>query len=300
MDSQAEDVVSNIFHEKCVSCHGPTKQKGDLRLDSQDAIFNSADEAFLQADNSLLMERITLPLDDDDHMPPQGKKQLSKNEIAFLSWWVTNGAVFDKSLAELKIPSNLHGILTEKTEENPLLPKEPVDPAPEAAIEQLRKLGVVILPVADNSNYLTASLVNTLPENMVEILTELIKTNAQLIWLSMDFQNLDESDWESLGQLTALRKLSLRETNFSDMQMSHLKSLPQLVYLNLSGTHVSDLSALENLPKLHTIYLYQTNANHATIQQLKTKLSQVDIDTGNYIVPVLASDTTEFTKADLK
>ncbi len=300
MDSPAEDVVSNIFQEKCVSCHGPNKQKGDLRLDSPDAMLTSADLALLHADNSLLIERITLPVDDDDHMPPQGKKQLSKDEIAFLSWWITNGAAFDKSLAELKLPSNLQGMLTEIMAENSLLPEEPVTPAPEAAIEQLRKLGVVILPVADHSNYLTASLVNTLPENTSKIMTELLKTNAKLIWLNMDFQNPENAGWESLGQMTALRKLSLRETNFTDEQMTLLKSLQNLVYLNLSGTQVSDLTPLENLPNLRTLYLYNSMTTPLGLEQLQAKFPDLTIDTGNYQVPALASDTTEFTKADLK
>jgi len=300
IDSPASDAVSDIFHEKCVGCHGPGKQKGDLRLDSRDNILKSADAALLQADNSLLLARIMLPADDDDHMPPQGKKQLSKNEIAFLSWWIANGADFDKSLAELKLPTKLHGILTEIIVENPLLPHESVMPAPPEAIEQLRKLDVVILPVAQNSNYLMASMANVQPEKRAEMMAELLKINAQLIWLNMDFQNLDDSEWERLGHLTALRKLSLKETNFSDKQMVHLKPLAALVNLNLGGTQVSDLSPLAYLPNLQALYLYNSSIAQQEIEQLKMKLPTLLVDTGNYVVPVLASDTTKFTKADLK
>jgi hypothetical protein len=300
MDSPVEDVVLNIFHEKCVSCHGTNKQKGDLQLDSHEAMLKTADASLLLAENSLLLERVMLPLDDEDHMPPQGKKQLSKTEIDFLSWWIMNGATVDKSLAELKLPSNLHGLLTELIVENPLLPQEPISPAPAAVIGRLQKLGVGLLPVAQNSNYLMANLVNTLPENASEIMTELSNIKAQLIWLNMDFQSLTESDWQSLGQLTALRKLSLKETNFNDEQMDYLKSLPQLVHLNLSGTQISDLSALENLPNLQALYLYNSKVATRGIEQLTMKLPLLKIDIGNYQVPVLASDTTEFTKTDLK
>ena len=33
-----EDLVAGIFQEKCISCHGPNKQKGQLRLDNPEMI----------------------------------------------------------------------------------------------------------------------------------------------------------------------------------------------------------------------------------------------------------------------
>ncbi len=300
MDSPAEDVLSNIFHKKCVSCHGPNKQKGDLRLDSRDAILNSADAALLQTDNSLLIERITLPVDDGDHMPPLGKKQLLREEIAFLEWWISNGAEFEKNLTELNLPADLHGFLTQTNLADPYIPVDQVNPAPATALEKLRSLNVLVLPISQNSNYLMADLLNVLPENLTGVMAELATIKFQLIWLNMDFQKLSESDWEHLRQLSALRKLSLRDTNFADDQMQILLPHSQLAYLNLGGTGVTDFSALEKLTNLQKLFLFNSKAAPAVIAQLKNKLPAIVIDTGNYIVPLLASDTTEFTKADLR
>lgn len=301
MESTAYDAVHNIFSEKCVSCHGPSKQKGDLRLDSPKAIRSSAEKSeLLASQHSLLMERIQLPTDDEDHMPPKGKKQLSKEEIAFLEWWISKGAAFETTLAELQLPVELHEILTPKTVVDPYIPVDPVNPAPAAALEKLRSLDVLVLPLAQNTNYLMVDLLNVLPENLPGVMAELASIKSQLIWLNMDFQKLSDSDWENLGQLTELRKLSLRETNLSDAKMPVLKSLTQLVYLNLSGTKVSELKTLENLLNLQTLYLYNSLPTPLGLEQLKTKSPAILIDTGNYQVSVLASDTTEFTKADLK
>jgi hypothetical protein len=41
---------------------------------------------------SLLVTRISLPLDDDDHMPPEGETQLSADDIALVVAWVERGA----------------------------------------------------------------------------------------------------------------------------------------------------------------------------------------------------------------
>ena len=56
--------IQPILQESCVKCHGPEKQKGDLRLDSKDAAFKGGKDGAVitagQADKSDLYRRITL------------------------------------------------------------------------------------------------------------------------------------------------------------------------------------------------------------------------------------------------
>jgi len=56
---------------------------------------------------SELMRRARLPLEDDDHMPPEGKPQPTSDELAVLAWWIDAGAAPDKSLAELNPPEDI-------------------------------------------------------------------------------------------------------------------------------------------------------------------------------------------------
>lgn len=102
------DAIVPVFQAKCESCHGPEKSKGGLRLDSFAAvqaggedgpILNPADPA-----QSELLRRILLPTDDDDHMPPDGKAQLTAAEIALLKWWVAVGAPATNSVEQLQTP----------------------------------------------------------------------------------------------------------------------------------------------------------------------------------------------------
>jgi mono/diheme cytochrome c family protein len=94
--------VRPILADTCFACHGPddAKRKANLRLDLRDAALKPAKSgatALVPGDlvKSELVQRITLPEDDDDHMPPaKGKRQLTRREIDLLKRWVADGASY--------------------------------------------------------------------------------------------------------------------------------------------------------------------------------------------------------------
>jgi uncharacterized membrane protein len=93
--------IMKIFKDKCYRCHGPEKQKGDYRLDIRSDALRGGDsetEAIIAGDalQSYLFELITLPSDDDDIMPPEGKGTLSAEEIMNIKHWIDNGAHYEK------------------------------------------------------------------------------------------------------------------------------------------------------------------------------------------------------------
>src|SRR5690554_522848 len=67
-----DHVILPIFEEKCVSCHSPNKLKGGLMLTDSLAVQQGGETGALYVagspENSLLMERVHLPLDDEKHM----------------------------------------------------------------------------------------------------------------------------------------------------------------------------------------------------------------------------------------
>jgi len=92
-----------ILADRCGSCHGPSKRKGRLRLDSHGAILAGGDSgpALVPGDPgaSLLVQRTALPLEHEDHMPPEGKPQPSSEELAAVVAWIVAGAP-DASVGE--------------------------------------------------------------------------------------------------------------------------------------------------------------------------------------------------------
>ncbi|MBA4190885.1 MAG: hypothetical protein C0467_23095 [Planctomycetaceae bacterium] len=104
----ADEPVNNEFFEKkvrpilvenCVSCHGPKKDKGGLRLDSKAGFTKGGDTgATVKAgdpDKSLLVQVVRYR--DDIKMPPKGK--LSDGDIAILTAWVKGGAPWPEDMA---------------------------------------------------------------------------------------------------------------------------------------------------------------------------------------------------------
>jgi hypothetical protein len=90
------DVVQPILQQHCVSCHGPEKQKAGLRLDSFADLQHGAENGPVlvpgKADDSPMIQRLLLPLDHEDHMPPEGRPQPTREEIGLLQWWINAGA----------------------------------------------------------------------------------------------------------------------------------------------------------------------------------------------------------------
>lgn len=104
-----EAVILPILQSRCVSCHGPEKQQGDLRLDSYDAMMaagESEKHSFVVANpaESESLVRIKLPIEHDDHMPPDKKPQLEPAELAVLEWWVLAGADAKLKLSDAPAP----------------------------------------------------------------------------------------------------------------------------------------------------------------------------------------------------
>jgi len=87
--------VRSIFAHKCYSCHGPTRMKGGLRLDTQEGIFSGGEHGVVVKAGapaaSELIRRVRLPRGHKDAMPTKGNG-LTPEEVEVLSYWIEKGA----------------------------------------------------------------------------------------------------------------------------------------------------------------------------------------------------------------
>ena len=108
-------VIQPILQQYCVSCHGPEKVKAKLRLDTLDALQRGSENGpVVQAGNaaaSRLVEVLSLPEEDDSHMPPSGKPQPSADDLALIRWWIDAGASATARVSELKVPVGIERLL---------------------------------------------------------------------------------------------------------------------------------------------------------------------------------------------
>jgi mono/diheme cytochrome c family protein/uncharacterized membrane protein len=305
-----EDIVQPLFQTKCYSCHGPQKQKGQLRMDNPQFILKGgkSGEVILagKADESELLKRLLLPDSDKKHMPPKQKPQLTDKEIMLLHWWVQEGADFTKKVKDIPQTDKIKPLLLAMQSNNKtpvkdtvLIPSTPVEQADQKAVQALKDRGVMVLPVAANSNYLAVSFVSS-PEVTEEELKSLAALQKQLVSLKIGNTNINDSALEMIGKCSQLIFLQLNNTKITDNGISFLSSLQNLRSLNIVGTAVSvkGLQALQKLKSLQSVYLYQSKVIAADWPGLAKMFPHTMLDTGGYSLQKLVTDTT-FLKADI-
>ncbi len=298
------DVVQPVLQTRCYNCHGPNKQKGKLRMDDSLHLMKGGKDGAVimtgQAEESEMIKRLLLPREDEHHMPPKQKPQLTDQQIALLHWWIEQGAPFNSKVKDLQQPEKIKPLLlslqsgAEKKAALSSVPAAPVEKADEKALLALKEKNVVVMPVAQNSNYLMANFVTAdrVADKDLELLLPIKK---QLVWLKLGYTGITDNALPIIGQCQNLTSLHLNNTRISDNGLPALRSLNHLQTLNLVGTQVSaaGLLPLQSLQQLQAIYVYQTNVAAKDWETLAKAFPKTAIDTGGYKLPHLASDTTE-------
>ena len=231
------DHVAPFLERKCNSCHGAKKQKGELRLDSQEAILSGGDTgpAILAGDldQSELFFRMTLDLDDEDRMPPEHKRQPTEAEFALIETWILAGAPFEESFP-------MGDGLALPTEESQL-EEDTLEPAAPEAIQNLRDHLIHVQTVSSATQELYVDF--AAPSETIgnrEVLKFLGPLHRHVAELSLARTKVSDKVMERLGDMPRIRRLDLRGTKVSDSGLSEFIENPTLQELILAQTQVSD------------------------------------------------------------
>jgi len=216
-----------------------------------------------------------------------------------LHLWISNNADAQKKVKDLTQTDKIKPLLTAlqtlvaTQKERTDIPVAQVGKAAEKIIDQLKERNIVVLPVAQNTNYLMANFVtdSVIDKADMELLLQL---KPQLIWLKLHNTNISDEMLASIAQLTNLTRLDLSNTFITDKGLPQLVTLTNLQYLNLVGTTISGaaITQLKGLSKLQTLYLFKTKFSTKDLATVKSVFPKTIIDTGGYNVPLLTSDTT--------
>lgn len=305
------DLIQPLFQNRCYNCHGSGKQKGKLRLDSPDFILKGGESGNTiikgEPGESELIERLLLPTDDEDHMPPKEKPQLTQNEIALLHWWISTGNDFTKKVKDLPQTDKIKPVLLALqagsfSEENKItdVPEAPVKKADDKIVARLHNAGVIVLPVAKSSNYLSVNFVTAVStaDSIMELLGSL---KEQLVWLKLSNPSIGDTAISHIASCKAITRLDLSNSRITDKGLSHLHSLQQLQYLNLVGTRVtaSGIMQLKELKNLKNIFLYKTGVGATDWSALQKAFPGTQLDSGKYVVPTFVTDTARLDESGL-
>ena len=279
------DLIQPILDAKCTKCHNASKTKGELLLINQETIEKGGESGplFVKGDpeESLMMQRIHLPLAEKKHMPPRGKEQLSDEEVEILEWWVQSEAPFDKKIAELAPDQEIRTVLEAYTKPKEVSPLPRISPARESVVAKLRAANFPVLQVAEESPYLEVRIPgrDSLTKNDLKQLNDIRK---QLVALDLSRSNLTDDMLSVVKGFPHLQKLFLSQTNITDEGLKYLQNLEFLEYLNLYNTAVTDegLEQLKGLSRLKNLYLWQTQASNEGAQSLMASLPELEVNLG--------------------
>jgi cytochrome c553 len=104
-DEQFEKVVRPLLVVKCVGCHGETKQKGDLRLDSLAAMLKGGESGPAVAPGKPEQSLIVTAVRHSEQLKMPPKEKLPAADVAALTEWVKAGAVWPDAKPVTPIPA---------------------------------------------------------------------------------------------------------------------------------------------------------------------------------------------------
>lgn len=287
------DLVNPILNNKCVSCHGPEKSKGGLRLDSKEGILAGGENGPVvrlhDLENSELISRVELPEYEEGHMPPEGKEPLSKSEIKLLKAWIEKGHPFDGTIGSLAFePSTIEPFIFRDAAG--LYPKDTLPVASEIQKDNIRKAGLYVESLSTDTSWLVVSALNK-PDFSVSDTLLLNPIIQNIVELDLSHTQIDDSVYSYLSKISNLTVLNLSHTAVTDNNIEQLAKLKYLKRLNLTFTSVSDslISKLEDLTGLNTVYLFGTAIIPDSI--LLPSGTNLNLEFGGYELPVLERDS---------
>jgi hypothetical protein len=172
------------------------------------------------------------------------------------------------------------------------VPLESLEPANAQTLETLRKMGFLLLPIGNKSNYLSVNTINVInfSDEKAKLLVPL---NNHIVWLKLGDTPITDSTLVLVGQMKNLSRLHLERTKITDLGLQYLLNLPRLYLLNLTGTEVSNVGVqkLSALQQLRHLYLFKTKLNTNNWSTFKAHFPNTALDTGGYVVPTWNSDT---------
>ena len=300
------DMVQPILQSKCISCHNNKKAKGELIMETPAQILKGGKDGKLwdsiDVDASLLLKRIHLPEEDEKHMPPQGKPQLSQQEMNILYYWLKDSSNFTIKVTDLPTTDTLRmmalAIFKTNVEE-----KYEFAAADEKTVKQLSNNNRVIVPLALNSPALAVDFYNSQNYD-AQSLKDLLKLKEQVVSINLAHMPATDDDVATLAQFINLRKLNLNFSKVTGKSIGQLNKLANLKELSLSGTDINlnDLNVLHSFPKLKDVYVWNTPITDEAAKNIKANYT---VQTGFYsdtvvmklTPPILQNETQVLTEA---
>tara|TARA_B110001452_G_scaffold267595_1_gene278324 strand:- start:6917 stop:9034 length:2118 start_codon:yes stop_codon:yes gene_type:complete len=269
------DVIHKILDDKCIQCHNSTKKKGELSLSSKEMLLKGGKNGKIAHINDAISSSIytnaLLPLEDDLHMPPEGKPQLTKHELWLINYWINNGLDFESNIIQIKSNDTLNTLLKKYL----IFEKSTIPFADQSDILKLQNAKFNVYRLVPNKPELS---VKYLGSNLqIKDFKLLLNIKKQIVELDLSNSNTTDEKTNILAKLKNLQKIRLDNTLITDTTLKHLADLSALKSLNIHNTMITN-TGLEQLLSTVTpqnIYSWNTKVetDFAKTLELKHKVT---------------------------
>ncbi len=274
------DIVMPIFERKCVSCHNPEKSKGDLLFHNLEGWQKGGENGKVLTagvpSESHILQRAYLPKEDEEHMPPDGKLQLSIDELNFLEWWIKEMKNYDHFVKDLTPNSKVNKYL--KSLEGDEF--EGVEKVENSELVSLSQYGISANAVSSTTPWI--DIVFTDKSSVKSGLKKLKTIANNIIEIDLSHTDVSDGDLKTLNSFSQLRKLNLSNTSIGNKGVSNLSDLKKLNNLNLYKTQVDNdvLDDLSEIKPLNKVYVWQTKVEEDFAKQWSKNNPHVLLDFG--------------------
>lgn len=280
-----QHVVGRILEHNCVSCHNPNKQKGQLLMTSLADLMKGGEIGNTvipgAPETSEMIRRLQLPLEDEEHMPPDGKKPMEANEIQILERWIALGASDTLRLEHLDDSEPLVALIKGLMEPNRLEKWKEFPKVADSTLQNLSSDYLTINRVANNSDALSVAAFLP-PKYDSKYILDLNRVAQNIIELDFSGLPIGAKEMGLVSLCINLEWLELDRTPITDIEIDTLKNLSKLELLKIYQTNIGDksISVFKELPNLKSLYLWETKATQKALSELRSVRTNLLIDSG--------------------
>jgi hypothetical protein len=306
-----ERQVWPILERRCIECHGTqhtgpdgkvVKPKGRVVLDSLDGITTSKRGRLVVAnepDQSLILESISLPADDEDRMPPaKTGDPLTPEQIELIRRWIAEGAPFGKWTGKASQPEEKEDEPKEGTEKGKPAPggqketgqkaaridplpklQKGLTPLPAAALAAFAEGPFTVASIGDGSPLLRVTCASHADAVDDQALSQLKPLCEHVTELDLGRSRVGDEGCKVIALMPRLTSLDLRQTEVGNHGVAALGACKELRSLNLFGTKTGDyaMTGLGSLKNLEQLYVWQTEVSPAAVVRLREAVPGVRV-----------------------
>lgn len=269
-----QDVVGRILENNCVSCHNPNKKKGELLMTNLKGLLKGGEVGNTvipgDAGNSEIIRRLHLPHENEEHMPPEGKRPLEDNEIQILERWIALGASDTLRLSHLGGSEPLTSLVKDLMEPDPMQKWVLLPMVADSTLQSLSSDYITIKRVASNSQALSVNVFLS-PTYDSLVMTHLKSLTKNIVELDMSGLPIGQHEMNMVSSCSNLEWLEIDGTPITDTEVEVLKKLRNIRLLKIYNTKIGDKSipVFKDLKSLKSLYLWKTDISEAALEKLK-------------------------------